>query len=123
MADSFEAGNVSRSADTAPLVPPSSSEVTVRTMFSDLAAMGQSGGMPQTGGFTIPTADPFAPRTQAGDLGALPVTDISVSNNQTVRPPSDAHGAVRVIMVTVAIGIAALALFALGFYIIPKFLG
>lgn len=101
MADSFDLNDKSRAADAAPAIPTSSSEVAVRTMASDLELMGQSGGMvgqsaPQ--GMQVPV-------TLHPEAGAP-------------QPPAPGRG--KTIIITVAVILGVLGLFAIGYFFVGK---
>lgn len=110
MPDSFDLNNQSRAADTAPQIPTSASEVDVRTMASDLELMGKSGGMVGHGapqGMQVPvTMHPLADAVGQPTAGQAP------------QPPA-ARG--KHILITVAVVLGVLGLFALGYFGIGYF--
>src|SRR5207244_1337953 len=117
MADSFEPAPQNKSAATAaPAVPPSSSEVSVRTMASDLEMMGKSVGLAGQGlpvaqfervAVSAPDAAP------SGPLGVPPATHTSSGDSS----------ATRLLIWGIVILVGAGILFAAGFYLYPLFGG
>src|SRR5882724_9871111 len=100
MPDSFDLNNVPRAADAVPQIPTSSSEVAVRTLVSDIELMGQSGGMVSQG----------APQgTQ------VPVTLHPESQAEQFPTSSSSRG--KAVLMTFVIILAALGLFALGYFV------
>lgn len=103
--ESFDLNNQSRAADAAPQIPTSSSEVSVRTMASDLELMGQSGGMVG----------------QSAPQGVqVPVTIHSedVASGIPTPPQPSASGRGKAIIITVLVILAAAGLFALGYFVL-----
>ena len=123
MPDSFDLNNVPRSTDAIAQVPTSSSEVSIRTMASDLELMGESGGMVNQGGpqgIQVPVT--LHPDTS---VAAVPVTgaatgmaglpDAPAAPQLQARPAS---GRGRHILITIIVILAVLGLFALGYFVI-----
>jgi len=106
MPDSFDLNNQPRAADAVAQIPTSSSEVSVRTMASDLELMGQSGGM----------VSQAAPQPMQ-----VPVTLHPEAEAQSGSPgPSRSSGAGKIIFFTVLIVLGMLGLFALGYFVIGR---
>lgn len=107
MPDSFDLDNRSRSADAVPAIPTSTSEVAVRTLASDIELMGQSGGMVnQSAPQAVQVSVTLHPEAVAGQPFA------------TAAPASSGHG--RTILIAVIVVLAALGLFALGYFVIGR---
>lgn len=146
MPDSFDLNNQSRAGDAVPVVPPSSSEVAIRTMESDLAAMGQSGGLPlgahsmdpgqaargepqatavfQTPAIGAPSFSAPAPLQAASEAPLDNTRGKQIANREASAsiPPAvsfGSHYAFRIFTIILVIVLVAAALFALGFYVIP----
>ena len=104
VSDSFDINNQPRAADTVPAIPTSASEVSVRTMTSDLELMGQSGGM----------VNQAAPQAMAVPVVLHP----EAAAGQTPQPSSSGRGKMILIMLGVIVAIAGLL--ALGYFVVGK---
>ena len=101
MSEGFDLNNQSKAAGALPPIPTSASEVAVRTLASDLEAMGQSGGMLNQGGpasMQVPVALHF--------------------DSPAAEEAAAQHSRSKVILITAAIILAILGLFALGYFVL-----
>lgn len=99
----------SRSADAIPAAPPSSSELLIRTLASDVELMGKSGGLASAGFVStgtapaVPASEPLPPAPDGDQRGRM-------------------SGKSLLIIALIVIGAAAV-LVAAGFYLAPIFAG
>ncbi len=115
MADTFEAAP-QKSAEAVPVVPPSTSEVSMRTMQSDLSLMGQSGG-------GAPMADITRVSMPADNSPAT--GPLGVPMPGAAAPAAGAKPEARwmkPLIWTLVILAGAGILFGIGFYVVPLFL-
>jgi hypothetical protein len=114
MADSYEIPIANKSAQAVPVVPSSTSEISIRTMASDIELMGKSGG---TVGQNMAFGHVQHVAVSSAPLPAMSSTGVEAAHSTSLKDTSST----RFVMWVVVIFIIGGALFAAGFYLYPLF--
>jgi hypothetical protein len=93
-----------------PAVPPSTAEVSIRTLQSDLELIGRSGGMPATQFTRVPVSPDNSPAVGAAGV-PLPAA----------REAGEPSSSGRILVWTIVILAAVALLFVAGYYLAPLF--
>ncbi len=111
--EEFSAGPVSRSADAVPAVPQSTTEVTIRTLQSDLEMIGKSGGLSGQG--------MMMEHVERVAVAPEPEMAVGPTGVAAPRAPQPVRDRGRAMVMTIVILVIAAVLFAFGFFLAPLF--
>lgn len=113
MAESFDLNTPQKSAEAVPMVPPSTSEVSVRTLASDIELMGKSGGMVGQG---LPTASIEQVAVSPQARQAVGPTGVPTPASRGAEASPDSHW-FKILMWTVVVLLGGGLLFVIGYYL------